>query len=381
MRMIGLKKIAVAQARLGLLPQALEVVDQIAEPKDRWWGWCEIVKVEAEAGRLEEARRVAERVEGKAVPNTWMALAAAQAKAGRLPEAGRALEKAEAAVKRIADAGFRIEMMILLAESRAAMGDRSAAASWLERATELAEGTVIVEKGPFAVLRQVEEVPGAVHRQFQLRRIAASQAKLGLTDAARRTFERAKVAARGERAGMWRNSALTVVAKSQAEAGMPDEAMRTLAELPRAAENWLAYVPVAKAEARAGDIDGALRVAELHPGDAQTTRGYIAEALLEAGDPGNALRIALKAAQMEVVIHDAARRLAASDDVARVTDAVPHAYQERPCGAPARRGQRAARQGRRGGEGPGGRPPGAGKVAGLTLLAQRTAFSAHREPR
>jgi tetratricopeptide (TPR) repeat protein len=329
MRTTSLSKVAATQAKLGSLAQALETAGQVADPKMQPWAWYGIVEAEAKTGRLDEAYRVAERIDGDAVPKTWMALAAAQAKGGHLPEARQALEKAEAGVKRITAAGYRIQMMLMLAESRAAVGDRSAAEDLLRQATALAEGAVIVEQGPFGILRQVEQVPGAVNRQFNLRAIASTQAKLGFTDTARRTFERAKVAARGEQPGLWQDSALTVVAESQAKAGMPDEAMQTLAELPKSNTKWLAYVPVARAKVRAGDLDGALRVADLHPGVADVTRSHIAHALLEAGDPKNALRVGLRATSpVEEVLHDAARQLAASGDVARVTDAVAHAYVE-----------------------------------------------------
>ena len=328
MRTIGLSKVASAQAGLGFLPEALATVDRIAGVKERWWAWYGVVDAAAGAGRLDDAYRVAGRVEGDAVVKTWLAIAAAEAGRGRATEAAWALAKAGAAVERIAAPGYRIETTVLLAEARAAVGDRAAAEAGLARAAAIADGAVIVEDGPFAVLRRVERVPGAVHRQFNLRRVAAAQAKLGLAEAARRTFERAKVAARGEQPGLWQESALTIVANSQAEAGMPDEALRTLEELPEASRGWLTYKEVAKARARAGDLDGALREASRFPNDGGLLRGYIAEALLEAGDPAGALRVALGSAPREEVLHDAARRLAAAGDMARVTDAVPRAYVE-----------------------------------------------------
>jgi hypothetical protein len=77
-------------------------------------------------------------------------------------------------------------MVLLLAESRAAMDERGAAEDWLRQATELAEGTVSVESGPFAVLRQIEPVPGAVARGPSFCAISSTQARLGFTEAARR---------------------------------------------------------------------------------------------------------------------------------------------------------------------------------------------------
>jgi hypothetical protein len=65
--------------------------------------------------------------------------------------------------------------------------------------------------------------------------------------------------------------------------------MRTLAALPGSRADWLAYAPLAGANVRAGDLAGAERVAALHPGDADATTFYIAQALLEAGDPGERL--------------------------------------------------------------------------------------------
>ncbi|WP_435018080.1 hypothetical protein TA3x_000025 [Tundrisphaera sp. TA3] len=326
---ISLSNIAAAQARAGYLPQALATVDRIGDPEHRWWAWYGIVEAEANSGRLDEAYRIAERVEGKAVPKTWMALADAQAKRGHRPEAGRALEKAEAAVRPIAEIGYRIQMVLLLAESRASLGDRSAAEAWLRQATEIAEGAVVVEGGPFALLRRIEQAPGAVHREFNLCAIAMTQAKLGFTDAAGGTFDRAKVAAEGQRAGLWRDSAFRSLAEVQAKSGFPDDAIRTLAAIPTTERGWLAYAPIAAAKARAGDLEGAERVAGLHAGDATSTRFYIAQALLEAGDPKNALRVGLRAASLvEEVLHDAARRLSESGDVARVTDAVAQAYEE-----------------------------------------------------
>lgn len=214
---------------------------------------------------MNKACRIADRVEGSAVPKTWMAFAGAESKAGHLPEARRALEKAEAGVNRIAEVWYRIDMIILPANARAAVGDRDAAANWLEQAVATAEAVVIVDKGPSAVLSQVELVPGAVNRQKNRGKVAACQAKLRLTDAAKRTFERAKVAARGERPGMWRDSALTAVAQSQADAGMPEDSLRTLAELPESDVLWLAYMHMAKVKAGAGDLDGALRLAQRYP--------------------------------------------------------------------------------------------------------------------
>ncbi len=106
---------------------------------------------------------------------------------------------------------------------------------------------------------------------------------------------------------------------------MPNEAMKTLAELPRSELEWHEYMPIAQAMARAGDIDGALRVAELYPGNAATARTYIAEALLKAGNPADALRVGLQSLHAEETLHDAARQLAASGDTARITNAVSRA--------------------------------------------------------
>lgn len=321
MRMISLRKVAVTQARLGLLPQALSTVDEI-EPKYRTSGWYDIVQVEADAGRLESAYRVAEQVGVDAATKTWMVLA--EIKAGRLPEARGALEKAEAAVKQIAEGAIRIQQMLELAELRAAVGDRNAAADWLQQATALAEGAVIVESGPFAALRQIEKAPGAVARGFNHCVIAAAQAKLGFAENARRSFELAKVAAHGQQAGLWRDSALNAVAAAQAKAGFPDDAMRTLAALPDDAVKWLNYAPVAVARAKAGDLAGAEQVVNIYPLDARATRSHIAQALLEAGDLKNALRYGLMGeGWMEEILHDAARQLAASGGLATVTDAVP----------------------------------------------------------
>jgi tetratricopeptide (TPR) repeat protein len=326
LRIVSLWNVVETQAKLGFLTQALATADLFDEPRNRSWAWFHIVDVEAKAGRLSGAYRIAEKVKGSAVHKTWMAIADAESKAGHLSEAKQALRKAEAEVDRIAEVWYRTDMIVLLAQSNAALGDRDAAVKWLERAVASIEGNVAVEGRMSAVLKRAEQVPGAVDRQFNLRKVAGCQAKLGLTEAAKRTFERAKVAARGENPGMWRDSALTVVAASQADAGMPEEAMQTLAELPEGAKRWSDYVPIAKAKVRAGDLDGAMRVTEMKLGDGHPMWGYIADTLLATGDTPNALRIALRSANTDVVLHDSARRLAASGDLARVTDAVPRAY-------------------------------------------------------
>jgi tetratricopeptide (TPR) repeat protein len=259
MRAIGLKKIAASQAKLELLSDSLATVDRM-EPNEQSSGWFDIVNVEAEAGRLESAYRVAERITGNGVSKTWIVLAAAD---------------------------------------------------WLRQASELAEGAVIVENGPFAALRQIELVPGAVARRFNHCVIAAAQAKLKFLEDARRSFERAKLASHGQQPGMWRDSALSTLAAAQAKAGFPDDAMRTLAALPDDAVKWLDYVPVAVARARAGDLAGAERVVNINPLDASATRSYIAQTLLECGDLKSALRYGLMGSGwMEEILHDAARRLA-----------------------------------------------------------------------
>lgn len=121
-RVISLKKVAATQARLGFSTEAQATVDRIDEPDKKSWAWYGIVEAEVEAGRLGEAYRVAGLVRGKAIPNTWMAFAAAEVRGHRLSEARKALEKAEDAVNKI-NAGFGVDIIIMFAELRAAIGD------------------------------------------------------------------------------------------------------------------------------------------------------------------------------------------------------------------------------------------------------------------
>ena len=316
LRTHGLLEIAAIRVRLGLLPQAEATIERIADPRDRQWGWSKLVETEAEAGRLDEASRLTTRIDGVPAARAGLVLAAARFKVGHLREARRALEQAEAAARRVTVVAQRIQIDGQLAESRAMLGDREAAADWLKEATALALGASIAVDGraPSAIERQIEQVPGAMFRKSSLIGIAAIQAKLGFVDDARRSFDRAKAASRDLQPGLWQNAAITMLAKTQAEAGLPDDAMRTLESLPQANLKWLDYVPVAVARAKAGDFAGARHVVDLHRADAHSTRSYIAQALLEAGDLDNALRVALRSSPWsEEVVHDAARRIVASD--------------------------------------------------------------------
>lgn len=316
-----------AQARLGFLPRALAVVERFADPNGGRHLYRVIVEASSAAGRLDDAYRVAERIDGNAVTETWIAIAAAEAKAGRPAEARRALDRAEAGDEPGGDK-MLIQKSIMLAQARATIGDRRGAEERLTRAVAIARRSVGAEMRSPAFLGEKEQVPGSVDRRVNFLWIGDAQAKLGFKDAARASYEEARLALPGEPPGIWRVAAVTSMAASQADAGMPDEAMKTLAGLPRSELTWHAYMPIAKAMARAGDVDGALRVADMYPGDAFTARGYVARTLLEAGDPAGALKLSLRSEAWGETLHDAARQLAASGDVARVIEAAPRVAPE-----------------------------------------------------
>jgi hypothetical protein len=104
-RSYDLAEVAAVQTGLGLETEALATVGRIAEPKDRLWAWYGMVAAGAGADRLDEAYRLAERVEGDLVTRTWVALATVEAKRERRREPRRALEKVEAVVARLAADG------------------------------------------------------------------------------------------------------------------------------------------------------------------------------------------------------------------------------------------------------------------------------------
>jgi tetratricopeptide (TPR) repeat protein len=311
----SLGQIAEMQARLGLLSQAEATIEQIADPKDRQWGWSRLVKAEVDTGRLDEAARLVQRIDGAPVAEAYLVLAAARFKAGQRPEARRALEQAEAAPPQVTAVFPRIQLDTRFAEARAMLGDRAAAAAWLKEATALAMDAPAGPGGRAAspIERQIEQVPGAMFRKSGLVAIATTQAKLGFMDDARRSFDRAKEASRDLQTGLWQNAAMTMLARAQAEAGLPDDAMRTLESLPQADLKWLDYVPVAVARAKARDFTGARHIIERYLNDASGTRSYIAQGLFQAGDLDNALRISLQSSSWtEELTHDAARKITAS---------------------------------------------------------------------
>lgn len=325
LRHIGMSEIAARQAKLGLLDAALETARRITDAQDRQSAWADAIEALTESGRLDTAEEFSRRVSEK-ISRPWtvgrssLALAEAYVQAGRVQEARGALKRTEAAWREM-EPEARIGVATRIGRTYGAMGDEEVAASWLDGAAALAEGTTIVAEGPFAVLREVEKVPGAVARQQQLRAVAVTQAKLGFTESARETFERAEVAARGEQPGMWQKTAFWVIAKSQAQAGLPDDAMETMEALPEPDRDWLVYVEIAVAKARAGHLDEALRIAE-SLASARIAKTRIAEALAEVGDRENALRIGLEGDAPERVLRAVAHDYSLDGDIEPVMQAV-----------------------------------------------------------
>ncbi len=210
--------VVAAQARLGFLPQAMAVVERSTDPERRSYLYCDIVEALSAVGRLDEAYRVAARVEGSAITRTWVAIAAAEARTGHPAEAGRALARAEVGAGKAVGAQAHILMLITMSEAHATIGDRDGAVDRLVKATAIAKRSVGAGMRSPAFVDQREQVPGAVDRRVNFLWIAAAQAKLGLTDVARDSFEEAKVAVRGEPTGMWRIAAVTSIASSHSQA-------------------------------------------------------------------------------------------------------------------------------------------------------------------
>ena len=299
---IGLSNIAAIQTKVGLLGHAIRTAQRIGNPDERDLAWLQIIEALTSAGQLDEARRL---VDTNNVG--WLTLANAYAKAGHPEEARRAIKKMEVKAKTATDEEAQIALAQHLGESYGLAGDTNAASEWLERAAALAQRATIVANGPFAVLRSIEKVPGAAHRQRALREIAASQAKVGLRDAARRTFQDAKNVAQGEQPGMWGNTAIAVIAEAQAQAGMPGDAVTTLEGLPKEYWSYSAWVAVALAKLRNGNLEDSLSVADAHGG--APIRTDIAAALMNMGNTEEAVRIGLTGAFPEV-LRPAAYRLA-----------------------------------------------------------------------
>jgi tetratricopeptide (TPR) repeat protein len=322
LRHIGLKEIAIRQVKLGLLNDALDTAKRIDVRQDREHAWRMIAETLAASGRLDEARRLLEKIDRPwTAMATAVALSDAYVRSGRLPDAAEMLERAEAALQ--GEPAANTAMAIRLAEAHATAGNRNAAAAWLRRAAGQTEATTQPAGGPgtFAGLKQIETVPGASARQLEFRTIGVAQARLGLVEDARKSFEQARLAAQGHQPGIWQYTVVWVVAKSQAEAGLPDDAMRTMERLPEENQDWLVYVDIASSMARAGRLDEALQLVQARGGGAGGM-SYVADALLKAGDLKNALRVALQGSGSHFVLRSIAQRHALAGDARPVLDAL-----------------------------------------------------------
>lgn len=310
--------VAAVQAKLGLLDQASQTVKRMDE-KDQKVAWSNVIEKLANLDDINNALRIGkmtgsnEAMDGDALP-----IANAYLRDGKLPEAQQWLNQAEVNWKKINDLESRITLACHISDSYATAHDKNAAAQWLDRALELTETGTVPQKG---ALRAVEKIPGAVMRQFYLRQIAIAQAKIGLIDTAKQTFERAKVAAGGEQPGMWQDSALRVIAGDEAKAGFLDDALRMLEAAHDSSPAWQTYIEIATAKAKQGKIDEAVHIADAH-GGIHIGAQYIAKGLLEADDLKNALRIGLQSNPPEFALRDIAFQYGKNGDVQPILDAV-----------------------------------------------------------
>ncbi|HLL88556.1 MAG TPA: hypothetical protein VK324_04580 [Tepidisphaeraceae bacterium] len=323
LRHIGLKEIAVRQAKIGLLDDALDTASHIDVRQDREHAWRMIAESLAASGQMDDARQLLEKIDRPwTAMATAVALSDAYVRAGRLPDATKMLDRAEAALQR--EPAANTAMAIRLAEAHATAGNRDAAAAWLRRAAGQTEATTKPAggPGPFAVLKQIETAPGASARQGGFRSIGQAQARLGLVEEARKSFEHAMRAAQGHQPGVWQYTVVWNVAKSQAEVGLPDDAIRTMDTLPEENQDWLVYVDIASSMARAGRLDEALQLVHARGGGAGGM-WYVAEALLKADDLNNALRVALQGSGgSHFALRKIAQRYALAGDVGPVLDAL-----------------------------------------------------------
>lgn len=265
-RFHSLRDVAVAQAKVGFLDEALAISETVTKPEIRATILREIAVVEMEAGRSDLARsRFAEALaccdnivpstqNPNAVDQAICSVAIAQARAGLCEEALLATEKITTeSLKRLA------LDQIIPAQLKAGLYTEALVAS-----EKLVDPSVQAAK---------------------LYQIAVAQGRAGL-------FEEAVLTSRKVANETSRASILAQIAVAQAKAGLFDEAFVDVEEIPIASSRGSALAQIAGEQAEAGLLDRALKTMEKVTDSSPRAGAFrrIAACRVESGQGNNVLK-------------------------------------------------------------------------------------------
>ncbi len=222
-----------------LLDEASQSAIAIFKNELRDWALGEILVAEAKAGLVGEAMDTVRLIgDPRLVMVALRDIATAQASAGRPVEA-------LAAAEIIPDAVKRLEALAAIAAIQAKKNDLEGAQ---ETAQLLLDGLVEIDDS----LKRVSLASGTLSILTQA----------GKTKIAERELDKIREMARAEEDPTHRSAALRHLASALAESGKPDQALAILKDLPDVSERTPVLVSAAAAQARAGHAEQAILTAQ-----------------------------------------------------------------------------------------------------------------------
>jgi len=272
LRSMALSGIAKAMAEAGQIDRALQIAQKIEFALDRSLALWGIAFAMAGAGQFDRALQVAQKIENASVRSWALSdIAEAMAKAGQFDRALQTAQKIEDASDR-----FLVLKDIAIAMARAGQFDLALqAAQKIEYASERSEvlggiALVMAKAGQTEranktfqlALQTAQKIEDAWARSGALREIAIAMAVAGQTKRANETFQLALQAAQKIKDAWERSEALRDIAAAIARTGQFDRALQVAQKIEDTSDRSLALRDIAAAMAEAGQIDYAVKVAE-----------------------------------------------------------------------------------------------------------------------